>query len=241
MATTQHHLPPSPLGGRPVLSLETEALDSTSKHPPTAPFKHWSATPAAQDYVESPTVASPAVASSRSHQHSARAFNPESSATAKIFNKLEDIKGLQTSIAADHARLEKVGTGSDWADWRATGDDQEGDGAGGGAGLGAPGRSKEEKEKSSKSYESMAEEFQQRQEGIEGMMEKLSSLSTALKEFHQLPPPSLFPSAGRPAQPPRSRAAAKAATASGVYEGDSRAPERASTPLRPSRDRQLSE
>lgn len=180
MPLTQHHLPPSPLGGRPILSLET-GLDSPSKQPPTASFKHWSATPATHDYVESPTLASPAfgLSQSHSHQHDARALKPENSATAEIFNKLEDIKRLQTDIAVDHARLEKVGTGSDWAEWRAA-KEEEGESA---TGLGAPGRSKEEKEKSSKSYESMAEEFQQRQEGIEGIMDKVRRLSASAREL----------------------------------------------------------
>jgi hypothetical protein len=178
MPSTQHHLPPSPLGSsRPILSLET-GLESGSKQQPTAPFKHWSATPASYDYVESPTVATPAVGSSQSHSdgHDARTLKTENnSATAEIFNKLEDIKRLQTDIAVDHARLEKVGSGSDWADWRAPKED-DGESA---TGLGAPGRSKEEKEKSSKSYESMAEEFQQRQEGIEGIMDKVRRSSAS--------------------------------------------------------------
>ncbi|KAK9897405.1 hypothetical protein P389DRAFT_169164 [Cystobasidium minutum MCA 4210] len=42
-------------------------------------------------------------------------------------------------------------------------------------------------------YDDLAAAFQERADGVEAIMEKMSKLSQAVKEFHSLPPPVLFP------------------------------------------------
>lgn len=248
----------SPLAGRPLLS-----VDTNSNRPLASPsFKHWSATHD-DAYTTSPSVQTTLpplpVATPATPRTAGTSSRPDSSATSqRIFDKLEEIQGLQRAVAAEHSVLEEIGAGSQWTSWPSNGEGGVGAAAAEGqeegtAGLGAPGRSRDDKEKSSKSYEAMAGEFAKRQEGIEGIMAKvrvlqatwllevrtdlppiivqLSTLSTALKEFHALPSPVLFPS-NRPSQAPRARAVAKAATSSAIFDNDAQITQLAGSPLR---------
>ncbi|GAA6043742.1 hypothetical protein JCM8097_000506 [Rhodosporidiobolus ruineniae] len=117
--------------------------------------------------------------------------------TARIFAQLEVIRDLQADIAGQHAQLEGVAPLSS-------------DGAAAEQGADKPrlaGKSKEEKEKTGKAYEHTASEFAKREKGIEGIMAKLSDLSSALKTFHALPSPVLFPDAHSPTSSPNPNSA----------------------------------
>jgi hypothetical protein len=101
----------------------------------------------------------------------------------RIFHQLQLVKQLQSDIATQHANLEGISIGPEGAsttispEGGRTADTSEGgEGSKAGSGLGGrlgAGRTKEEKEKSAKSYESLAEEFDQRQRGVEGIMIKV--------------------------------------------------------------------
>ncbi|GAA5898853.1 hypothetical protein JCM6882_004014 [Rhodosporidiobolus microsporus] len=106
------------------------------------------------------------------------------SAAARIFAQLETIKRLQLSIADAHAGLEGVAP-------------LEPSSTAHGAGVGGKEGHKEkdkERERVGRAYETAQEEFEKREKGVEGIMAQLSDLSLALKTFHALPSPVLFPS-----------------------------------------------
>ncbi|GAA5886813.1 hypothetical protein JCM5296_006410 [Sporobolomyces johnsonii] len=133
------------------------------------------------------------------------------SSSTRIFTQLEKIKALQAAIAKEHAALEGIGGpgGGDmpgFAAWSGRAGEgaaegtKEGDKAGG-VDAGLAGRTKEEKEKVGKSYQLLADQFAEREGKLDGLMAKLSELSTALKTFHSLPAPSLFPHSASSDQP----------------------------------------
>lgn len=114
--------------------------------------------------------------------------------STRIFSQLEVIKKLHEEIADAHAKLEGVQsregdsrqTGlqdSWWADAKL---DME-------SGMGRITGTRGEREKTGKAYTSMADDFADRQKGVAEIMAKLGDLSSALKTFHDLPSPVLFP------------------------------------------------
>ncbi|GAA5943445.1 hypothetical protein JCM10213_005486 [Rhodosporidiobolus nylandii] len=115
------------------------------------------------------------------------------STTARMFAQLEAIKSIQAGIAGQHAALEGIsplssssGTAGEKRDGGDGAHEEPKDG-----GLGA--KSKEEKERIGKTYQTTADEFAKREKGVDEIMAKLSELSAALKAFHALPSPCLFP------------------------------------------------
>ncbi|GAA5836864.1 hypothetical protein JCM11251_005809 [Rhodosporidiobolus azoricus] len=113
------------------------------------------------------------------------------SSAGRIFQQLETIKSLQASIAEAHAKLEGV---------------QPLEPSSTMGGAGEDGGREKERDKGARAYEKTQEEFERREMGVEGVMSKLSSLSSALKTFHSLPSPVLFPSSksageGHPGSP----------------------------------------
>lgn len=133
--------------------------------------------------------------------------------TARIFAQLDTIRDLQSDIADRHARLEGVSalkTPDDAPSVRSE-EKPAKDGAAAEADSGT--RSKEQREKAQRTYQTTADEFGRREEGIDEMMAKvrpywreqrrgdlrsplrrpqLSELSAALKTLHSLPAPRLF-------------------------------------------------
>ncbi|KAM0748284.1 hypothetical protein T439DRAFT_382736 [Meredithblackwellia eburnea MCA 4105] len=143
----------------------------------------------------------------------APARQTSSEATAdRLFQQLEVIKQLQSGIARKHSELEGVhnsarpGERTDWT-WAVksttsvAGETKAGTAAEEvAAGLGRP---QDDKDRTSKVYEPMSKEFADRQKGVNDIMASLAELSTALKTFHSLPSPVLFPQIHQTSQPSR--------------------------------------
>lgn len=142
-----------------------------------------------------------------------------SSATDAIVAQLHLIQSLQSEITAEHSALENLGGGNgdsnghsksqssgtgpsaalgrSNATTTSSGLGSESGGAGNAAasaqGHSDDADSKEDKRASADAYDTLSAGFRDRQRGVESMMDKLSQLSKAVKEFHALPAPVLFP------------------------------------------------
>lgn len=209
MSNPSRSLQPSP--HHPLLSLSSIDLPSS-----TYEHSEWS------DNAGSPLSASNLRPPLLPLSGQANTEEPEEEGSTLVFNQLEVIKRIQNDIASTHFELDGVGN----TDKKRERDDSWWTDAKLDLTLGPASelKSKAEREKTIAAYESMAAEFDARQEGVSKILEKvglqlqapqpphvraipefslmvrpvsieqLADLTAAVKAFHALPSPVLFPS-----------------------------------------------